>query len=50
MNHPSLSVHRKLGFREVGYRERIAQAATGLLAGQWIDTILYEFRMEPQVL
>jgi L-amino acid N-acyltransferase YncA len=38
-NVPSLSLHKKLGFREVGIRERIAQ-----LDGTWRDTILLERR------
>lgn len=46
-NHASRALHRKAGFREVGYRERIAQVPAGPLAGQWIDTVLYELRLEP---
>jgi phosphinothricin acetyltransferase len=38
-NQASLELHRKYGFREVGYRERIAQ-----LNGVWHDTILMERR------
>ncbi|MFJ2621194.1 GNAT family N-acetyltransferase [Glutamicibacter sp. NPDC087344] len=46
VNHPSLSLHQKLGFREVGYRERIAQAATGPFAGHWMNTTLCELRLD----
>ncbi len=38
-NSGSLRLHRKLGFREVGRRERI-----GKLNGEWRDTILLERR------
>jgi len=38
-NLSSLSLHKKLGFREVGIRERVAQ-----LHGAWRDTILLERR------
>ncbi len=38
-NHASLSLHRNLGFREVGYRERMGQ-----LNGIWRDVILLERR------
>jgi L-amino acid N-acyltransferase YncA len=38
-NAGSLALHRKLGFREVGRRERIAK-----LNGMWRDTILWERR------
>jgi L-amino acid N-acyltransferase YncA len=39
-NAASLALHRKLGFRVVGRRERIAQ-----LDGVWRDTILLELRL-----
>lgn len=39
-NTPSLALHRRLGFRIVGRRERIAQ-----LEGVWRDTILLELRL-----
>ena len=39
-NEPSLALHRSLGFREVGVRERIAQ-----LAGVWRDVVLLELRL-----
>ncbi|NIM95823.1 MAG: GNAT family N-acetyltransferase [Anaerolineales bacterium] len=38
-NERSLRLHRSLGFREVGFRERIGQ-----LDGKWRDTILMERR------
>ena len=39
-NEPSLALHRRCGFREVGRRERIAQRD-----GAWHDTILLELRL-----
>ena len=39
-NGPSLALHRSLGFREVGVRERIAQ-----LGGVWRDVVLFELRL-----
>ena len=38
-NKASLKIHKKLGFREVGYREKI-----GKMKGVWRDTILLERR------
>ena len=38
-NVASLALHRRLGFREVGVRERIGQ-----LAGEWRDVVLLELR------
>lgn len=38
-NQASVSLHRKMGFREVGRRERIAR-----LGGAWRDTLLLERR------
>ena len=38
-NIPSLTIHEKLGFRKVGYRENI-----GKLNGKWRDTVLMERR------
>ena len=43
-NSASLKLHEASGFRVVGRRERIAQAAVGPHAGQWRDTILIERR------
>jgi L-amino acid N-acyltransferase YncA len=39
-NAPSLGLHRSLGFREVGTRERI-----GELGGVWRDVVLLELRL-----
>ena len=39
-NLPSLELHRRLGFREVGVRERIGQ-----LDGAWRDVVLLELRL-----
>jgi len=38
-NIPSLRIHKKLGFRKIGYRESI-----GKMNGKWRDTILLERR------
>lgn len=38
-NVPSIRLHQSMGFREIGYREKIAQ-----LDGRWRDTILFERR------
>lgn len=40
VNQPSLSLHEKAGFRQVGRRERIAQD----IWGDWQDVLLYERR------
>ena len=39
-NEASLALHRALGFREVGVRERI-----GRLDGVWRDVVLLELRL-----
>ena len=39
-NLASLELHRRLGFREVGVRDRIGQ-----LDGQWRDVVLLELRL-----
>jgi phosphinothricin acetyltransferase len=39
-NEASLALHRSLGFREVGRRERI-----GMLDGAWRDVVLLELRL-----
>ena len=39
-NEPSLALHRALGFREVGVRERLGQ-----LDGVWRDVVLLELRL-----
>ena len=38
-NIPSIKIHEQLGFRKVGYRERI-----GKMNGIWRDTVLLEKR------
>ena len=38
-NTPSLRIHESLGFRRIGYREKI-----GKMKGQWRDTVLLERR------
>ena len=40
-NEASKNLHRKCGFREIGYRERIAQDKFG----KWTDIVLYEKRL-----
>ncbi|MGV2950850.1 GNAT family N-acetyltransferase [Glutamicibacter sp. AGC46] len=44
-NEASRVLHARAGFREVGRRERIARGARGAVAGQWLDTVLYELRL-----
>ena len=41
-NEASIALHKKAGFRTVGYRERIGQMHTG----EWRDTLLLERRSE----
>ena len=41
INKPSVELHRKCGFREVGYRERIARDRFG----NWQNTTIMEYRM-----
>ena len=43
-NAASLGMVKKLGFREIGRRERIGKMTHGDLAGNWRDTILVERR------
>ncbi len=43
-NAASRRLHERAGFRLVGTRERIGLMAHGPLAGQWLDTALYERR------
>ena len=40
-NHASLQIHKKLNFREIGYRERI-----GKMNGIWRNTVLLERRSD----
>ena len=41
INRASIALHRKCGFREIGFRERIAKDRFG----NWQDTILMERRL-----
>jgi L-amino acid N-acyltransferase YncA len=43
-NEPSLALHRELGFRTVGTRERVGKMGYGPYAGQWRDVIMIERR------
>jgi len=43
-NEPSLALHRKLGFRDVGIRERVGKMGYGPYAGQWRDVVMIERR------
>ena len=42
INLPSIALHKKCGFREIGYRERIAKDRFG----NWQNVILFELRLE----
>lgn len=43
-NEPSLALHRAVGFRVVGVRERLGRMSGGPRAGQWRDVLLLERR------
>lgn len=45
-NEASLALHRKLGFRDVGTRERVGRMTYGPFAGCWRDVIMIEHRSE----
>jgi phosphinothricin acetyltransferase len=45
-NEPSLALHRELGFRTVGIRERVGKMGYGPYAGQWRDVVMIERRSE----
>jgi phosphinothricin acetyltransferase len=47
-NGPSLALHRKAGFREIGVRDRIGKMAVGPMQGRWRDVLLFE-RRSPKV-
>jgi phosphinothricin acetyltransferase len=47
-NHATVALHRAMGFRDVGTRERIAQMTCGPRAGQFRDTRLIE-RRSPRI-
>jgi phosphinothricin acetyltransferase len=38
-NRASIKIHEKLGFRKIGYREKV-----GMLHGEWKDNLLFERR------
>lgn len=42
INTASIALHKKSGFREIGYREKIAKDRFG----NWQNTTLFEFRLE----
>jgi len=42
INHASIALHSKCGFRKIGYRERVAKDANGI----WRNVILMERRSE----
>jgi phosphinothricin acetyltransferase len=41
-NEPSLALHRKLGFREMGTRERLESMSYGPHSGEWLDVVFVE--------
>ncbi|MFC0624346.1 GNAT family N-acetyltransferase [Kribbella deserti] len=43
-NTASLALHKALGFRVIGTRERVGRMPQGPLAGQWLDVIALERR------
>ena len=43
-NAASLALHRSVGFREVGVRERLGQMTHGPMAGVWRDVVMIERR------
>jgi L-amino acid N-acyltransferase YncA len=43
-NEPSLALHRKLGFRDVGTRERVGKMSYGPYSGKWRDVVMIEHR------
>ena len=43
-NPESIALHRKVGFRVLGTRERVGRMASGPLAGRWRDVVLMERR------
>ena len=45
-NEPSLALHRKLGFRDVGTRERVGKMSYGPYAGRWRDVVIIEHRSD----
>ncbi len=45
-NAASLALHRAVGFREVGVRERVGQMTYGPMAGRWRDVVFVERRSD----
>jgi L-amino acid N-acyltransferase YncA len=45
-NESSLALHRKLGFRDVGTRERVGKMSYGPYSGQWRDVVMIEHRSD----
>ncbi len=45
-NLASLALHRRVGFREVGFRRRLGYMSYGPLAARWRDVVLLERRSE----
>jgi L-amino acid N-acyltransferase YncA len=45
-NTVSLALHRSVGFRRVGTRQRVGRMAYGPLAGTWRDVVLVERRSD----
>lgn len=43
-NEASMALHRSLGFREIGRRERVGKMGFGPYAGEWRDVVLIERR------
>jgi len=43
-NEPSLALHRELGFRTIGTRQRVGKMGYGPYAGQWRDVVMIERR------
>lgn len=45
-NESSLKLHKKLGFREIGYKEIVGKMSYGIFEGEWKNNILLERRSE----
>ncbi|MGN0597290.1 MAG: GNAT family N-acetyltransferase [Ruminiclostridium sp.] len=46
INRESLALHRKMGFRTVGTRERIGRGADG----EWLDVVIMELRLPDELI
>lgn len=40
----SIILHKKCGFREIGYKEKVGKMGYGVYKGQWRDNVLLELR------